>query len=586
MKVLTRYATRKNSGGTAVRDEWLECDSVLVGRSTACDIRLTDPRILLEHMRILVRSGAVYVESLNGGSVSVNDTLINMQKVSELDVLHVGPFQFIIEPNKGDSDITVSVELISPLGDELENLKERAKIGIDSIGLTKRKWSWVAFGTVLTALLLWPMAVSWFMPESAVNVQSADTFDANMTPTAFWSSGRISGAHNFFGESCDVCHEQPFIPVQDSACVACHQTVENHTDPVRFPSASFNDQKCQSCHKEHQGNRTVARNDQEFCTDCHADLIGDEPITKLRNVSDFGTAHPEFIPNVVIDPAAHVMSRDKTMSDLAPPTENSGLTFPHADHLRKAGVRHPTQGIIELGCRACHVPDEGSVSMLPITFERHCHDCHKLNFDVQLPGRELVHSQPKELFMQVSDIYNAAALRGGYEEPDVPEIIRRRPGAPLKEADREAARNWAEEKTLDILNGRFGKGQCGECHSIIDDVATETWTVEPVYVTEQWFPKSNFDHGSHSDVGCRTCHAVETSTSSTDVLMPAIETCQSCHGGESAANRVPSTCVTCHDFHIHGMSPMQPAENASMRHDRGLADSDLKALTRLMELTP
>lgn len=537
-------------------------------------------------MRILVRPGAVYVESLNGGSVSVNDTLINMQKVSELDVLHVGPFQFIIEPNKGDSDITVSVELISPLGDELENLKERAKIGIDSIGLTKRKWSWVAFGTVLTALLLWPMTVSWFMPETVVNVQSTGTFDASMTPTALWTSGGISGAHNFFGESCEACHERPFVPVQDSACATCHQTVENHTDPVRFPSASFNDQKCQSCHKEHQGNRTVARNDQGFCTDCHADLIGDEPMTKLRNVRDFGTDHPEFIPNVVTDAAAHVMSRNKTMSDPFAPKENSGLTFPHADHLRKSGVRHPTQGIIELGCRACHVPDEGSVSMLPIAFERHCHECHKLNFDVQLPGREMVHGQPKELFMQVSDIYNAAALRGGYEELDAPEIIRRRPGTPLKASERTAARNWAEDKSAEILNGRFGKGQCDECHSIVDDAATGIWTIEPVYVTEKWFPKANFDHGSHSDVGCRNCHAVETSTNASDVLMPAIETCQNCHGGEVAANRVPSTCVTCHDFHTHGMSPLRSAESAAIRNSNDLAVSDPNALIHLMDLAP
>ncbi len=93
--------------------------------------------------------------------------------------------------------------------------------------------------------------------------------------------------------------------------------------------------------------------------------------------------------------------------------------------------------------------------MLPVTFERHCHQCHTLNFDVQLPGREMIHGEPKQLFMQISDIYNAAALRGGYEEPNAPEVIRRRPGTPIKEADRAAARNWADEKSENILNGRF-----------------------------------------------------------------------------------------------------------------------------------
>ena len=586
MKVLIRYGTRKSRGDVAVRDEWLECDSLLIGRSTASEIQLMDPRVLLEHARVTVRSGEAYVEALNGGSMSVNGNLADTAKVSELDVLHIGPFQVIIEPNKDDSDITVSIELISPLGDELENLKNRAKINVTSVGLSKRKWSWIAFATVLTTVLIWPMVVSWIIPDSIVDVQNAETFEAPMTPTAVWTSGGISAAHKFFGEGCEVCHERPFVPVQDNACVACHQAIENHTDSIRFPSASFGDQKCQSCHKEHQGDRTVARNDQEFCTDCHANLIDHEPATTLRSVRDFGTEHPEFIPTIITDASLHTMSREKTISDPIPPKENSGLTFPHSDHLRKSGVQHPTQGIIELGCRSCHVPDEGNIAMLPVTFERHCHQCHTLNFDVQLPGREMIHGEPKQLFMQISDIYNAAALRGGYEEPNAPEVIRRRPGTPIKEADRAAARNWADEKSENILNGRFGKGQCNECHDIVDNPTTGIWAVKPVYITEQWFPKAHFDHGSHGGVSCRTCHSAETSADSSEVLMPAIDTCQSCHGGETVSNRVPSTCVTCHDFHTHGMSPLRPTESTALESKRGFSVISPDAFSHIAKLAP
>ncbi len=198
MKVLIRYGTRKSRGDVAVRDEWLECDSLLIGRSTASEIQLMDPRVLLEHARVTVRSGEAYVEALNGGSMSVNGNLADTAKVSELDVLHIGPFQVIIEPNKDDSDITVSIELISPLGDELENLKNRAKINVTSVGLSKRKWSWIAFATVLTTVLIWPMVVSWIIPDSIVDVQNAETFEAPMTPTAVWTSGGISAAPQVF----------------------------------------------------------------------------------------------------------------------------------------------------------------------------------------------------------------------------------------------------------------------------------------------------------------------------------------------------------------------------------------------------
>ena len=574
MKTLIKYGTRKSRGDLAVREERIECESVIFGRSTACEIRLVDPRVLLEHARITLRSDAIYIEALNGGPLSVNGNLTESAKVTELDEINIGPFKVIVEPDKADNDIIVTLELISQLGDELENLKVRAKTNIASVGLTKRTWSWAAFATVLAVILIWPMVTSWFIPKAVVNIEQADIFDSAMTPTAFWTSGTISGAHKFFGESCQVCHEKPFVPVQDTACVACHHEIENHTNPIVFPTASFEDEKCQSCHKEHQGNQSVARNDQGFCADCHANLTSEETATTLRNVRDFGTDHPEFAPTVIVNAALHLLSSDRSIGASEPPVESSGLKFSHADHLREAGVQHPKQGIIDLGCRDCHVPDEGNVSMLPITFDRHCHQCHTLSFDTQLQGRELIHGKPEELFMQVSDIYNAVALRGGYEEPNAPVVVRRLPGTPLKETDREAARNWADEKSAEILNGRFGKGQCSECHQIGDNASTGIWTVEPVYITEQWYPKAHFDHGNHSDVGCRTCHDVETSTTSSDVLMPAIKTCQSCHGGEVASNRVPSTCVTCHDFHTHGMTPMKPLQSAG----RQMWDGDAPTL--------
>ncbi len=257
------------------------------------------------------------------------------------------------------------------------------------------------------------------------------------------------------------------------------------------------------------------------------------------------------------------------------------MTFPHADHLREAGVRHPRRGIIELSCRSCHVPDEGGVSMLPIEFENHCHQCHELTFDTQLPGRELIHGRLDELFMQVADIYDAAALRGGYEEPKAPAIIRRRPGTPLSEEERIVARSWAEEKSASILNGRFGRGQCDECHTIFDNTQTNVWVIEPVHITEQWFPKSIFDHGSHGDVGCRTCHAVETSIDSSDVLMPSIAVCQACHGGEVADNRVPSTCIKCHQFHNHDLGPMRPVQDAHASSYREFAVVQPGALSRM-----
>lgn len=571
MEVLARYVTRKNRGGTAVRDDHFESEVVRIGRGTDCEVQLTDPRILLEHARISVRSGSVYVEAVNGASVTVNDKLIDSSKVTILDVLMVGPFRVIIEPEKGDTDLTISVELVSGLGDELENLTDRANFNISAVGLSKRAWSWGMFGTFLIAVLLLPLMLRLFTPPPAFDIATASRESMEPSPTAIWTSGGISSAHKFFGENCEVCHEKPFVQVQDSACLSCHQSIENHADTVQFPSASLEGEACQSCHKEHQGNETITRNDQDFCVSCHGTLQADEPSSTLRNVWDFAEDHPEFRPSVVIDASLHVISRERGMTDTPAPVESSGLSFSHADHLREVGVRHPTRGNVNLECDSCHVADDGGVSMLPISFEAHCHQCHELKFDTQLPGRQLLHGKPEQLFEQVSDIYNAVAMRGGYQEAEAPEIIRRRPGTPLTEQQKRVAENWADGKSEEILNGRFGRGQCSECHRVFDNASTGVWVIEPVHLTEEWFPKSIFNHDRHADVSCSTCHATLTSETSADVLLPTVETCQTCHGGEQATNRVPSTCITCHQFHHENQSPMRPEIEASNRAHRGFA---------------
>jgi predicted CXXCH cytochrome family protein len=63
-------------------------------------------------------------------------------------------------------------------------------------------------------------------------------------------------------------------------------------------------------------------------------------------------------------------------------------------------------------------------------------------------------------------------------------------------------------------------------------------------------PKARFDHSEHSVSDCADCHSASSSSYSKDVLIPEISICQTCHGGEHATQSVPSTCITCHDFHL------------------------------------
>ncbi|HIL97209.1 MAG TPA: hypothetical protein EYG51_15025 [Pseudomonadales bacterium] len=67
---------------------------------------------------------------------------------------------------------------------------------------------------------------------------------------------------------------------------------------------------------------------------------------------------------------------------------------------------------------------------------------------------------------------------------------------------------------------------------------------------------AEFSHDSHINMGCVGCHEADTSTEATDVLMPDIGSCRTCHGGEHAEERLQSTCISCHKFHLDDQRPM------------------------------
>lgn len=371
----------------------------------------------LQHAQIFRRSENLYVEPDVAETVSVNGQLVNARRLNERDELRIGPYVIIVEPPETDSEVTLSVEMTAPQDDELASLLTRSNLRVHDIGVTKRQLSWAMFTVVLAAVLIVSMVSTWISGGEHVDISSMNRDSLSRAPTTLWNTGELSASHRFFGNSCEVCHVQPFVPVQDETCVSCHPKISHHANPHMFAFASFGSASCQSCHKEHQGVVSIMRDDQKLCADCHQDLLSHGVETTLLNASDFGLDHPEFHPSVVKNVAAHVMERKLSMNGTPLPTENSGLIFNHQDHVRAEGVEHPVNGNIQLECNNCHVSDDGSISMLPITFENHCHECHALRFDTQFPDREMVHDEPSVVFDQISDVYEAVAMQEATRSP-------------------------------------------------------------------------------------------------------------------------------------------------------------------------
>ena len=106
--------------------------------------------------------------------------------------------------------------------------------------------------------------------------------------------------------------------------------------------------------------------------------------------------------------------------------------------------------------------------------------------------------------------YAEFALRGNWIEPETTinntssfrKLVGEEPV--VTEEQKKAALEWAELKAEEVLQGKFGRGLCGECHEIVDNEKTNSWDVAPVHIPTKWLPKSHFSHKPHKDRKCAT----------------------------------------------------------------------------------
>jgi hypothetical protein len=163
------------------------------------------------------------------------------------------------------------------------------------------------------------------------------------------------------------------------------------------------------------------------------------------------------------------------------------------------------------------------------------------------------HGEPDRVRRTISGLYSQIAL-AERREVDRAQSTRQRPGELSSEEriQREADRAWVEARTEEAMATTFGASGCGFCH--VTEKKPEGWTVKPVHVAPKFMATARFNHARHTTVGCGECHAVQNSSTSADLLLPGIESCRGCHGGERpAVGKVASTCVSCHAFHTHAV---------------------------------
>jgi predicted CXXCH cytochrome family protein len=552
MRAHVSFITRDAAKGVARRSSHSEGDTLLIGREANAAVYLPDPRILMRHAVIEATPLGFGLRALGwtplGEGSAQTERLALAPGVSSM----IGPYRLTVEPPIDGFDLALSLELIHPQEEGGTAAVERLMASITPRAPSLRSLSWICALVVLLLAATLPF-VNW-TPTSGGQVLPAanasmteSTRMLRTTLSAFWSVGTISNAHRSFAVQCEICHTGAFTAVTSETCISCHQDIAQHADPHLFPATDLSQQSCESCHLEHKGPKQAIRADEAFCTSCHADIHAGAPRSRLLDVGNFSTSHPDFRVQIVDDPGSGTMQR-VSLGTATPPTSHDNLIFSHQVHLDPKGILSP-QGMTQLSCASCHTTENGGRRMKPIVMEEHCASCHDLRFEPRHPEWVLPHGQPQRVVDEIQSHYSQMALAGEATGIASSPLVMR-PGAPGP-SEQEAA-SWARDRTIEALASTFGKSACGLCHQVNPPTGSDplAWTVDPVLVPTTYLPKANFSHAEHATQPCTQCHDAPHATENSPVMLPSISVCRSCHGDEHApATQVATTCTTCHSFH-------------------------------------
>jgi len=555
IRCLLLLVTRNRNGEPVHDDRAVTGETLRIGRGTDCAIHLPDPRVMFLHATI---------RSFRNGSFSLvgNGKVIKSGRgfQEEVELLPggrvlLGPYQLTVEPGRSGFDLVLAVELVQPLPDERHALIARSRTALAKTSLSMRWLSLALAVPILLAFLALPSLYAALPQAREAGAKLA------VAPDESWTPGPLSDGHRSFGGDCSQCHQQPFVRVQDQACIACHKGVGAHIADRAVQARAFGQTRCAQCHLEHRGKDVVAGGHAGLCVDCHGRATGVARAAGLPVIGDFQDAHPPFSPTVRVGGDGW----RRLAPSGAPLREVSGLKFAHKLHLAPAGVDSPG-GRVALNCASCHVADEAGVRFEPVSMARHCEGCHRLEFEPAVTRRTVPHGSERQAMTVLREFY--AGISIGRTAIDVTTVdgLLRRPGAPGDVAQRQAGA-WAEAKAMTVARDLFEMRSCSTCHTVSRRSADADvpWKIAPVRLNRHWLPKARFAHGQHGDVACDTCHSAARSEASADVDIPGIATCRKCHGGaRPARGKIASTCSSCHGFHADaGIASAQIASGTS-----------------------
>ncbi len=552
-------------------DRELSGEPITIGSRQDQTLQLLGAQVQGQHAELQVANGQISVKAVDARRVVVNGEEVKSARLAEGDTLHIGGHQLTCISSPAGFDGGLQLERDTAV--DSASFENAYQTSIKDTWLSKRTVAW----TLSALVLVFGFAIPLFLVVDGD--ESTPDLDAALLTDAIWTSGPLHAVHNqSIGDDCGACHTELFERVQDEACLACHTNVADHVVAGHVSLEVKPIERCATCHKEHNEPTLLVITADSLCSDCHAEpelLAGDNPHMLAATGFDQQT-HPSFevaLPIGLAQPGPQGLDFEWQLTEvkLAGATEASNLKFPHDLHLDPESVR--VRGGGGLGCGDCHTLALDQEHFVPISMEAHCQDCHELTFDAASPERQLPHGQPSEAVATMEAHFIRLYANPQKVAPPTRER-RRRPSrsssAAVTDSCSGSILQCAKQRTETEVASQFTRSGCVTCHVVEDsgsrDISTR-FQVYPVRLPADFMPTAKFDHKAHltqkgvsGDEACLTCHEAEQSSVSTDVLVPDIDNCTSCHTDHRVADSVPLDCVDCHAFHPLGQQPLEYLE--------------------------
>lgn len=273
-------------------------ESLLLGRSSKCDLQLPHPAVALAHAGIKYQDGAFWLSALADAAtnpallpVLLNDAVVRQAPLTTGDIVRIGPYLLRVAVSEqtlqltvdfAPDSMTIEAEAVAPISAGTpaeERLLERyweRKLQTVEADLTHNQpqhsstpsnppvsqarrvpQRWLAAAAVL--LVLGVAAAAWAFPNVYSPGPLSAAHAAKTLPAASLNANRAS-------DSCSACHTLTGTMLQQ--CSACHSTPTfQATIAQKHQTLGLT---CRSCHTEHRGLEFkpdfVAN---AVCTNCH-----------------------------------------------------------------------------------------------------------------------------------------------------------------------------------------------------------------------------------------------------------------------------------------------------------------------------